>query len=367
MILLNDFRAEPQLLREAMLASARRVIESGWYVLGNEVASFEATWAKACGVSFGVGVANGLDAIELAFRALGIGQGDEVVTTPMTAFATVLAILRAGAEPVLADIDPSTGLMSQESVARCISHKTRAVLLVHLYGQVRDMDGWQKFCMDNKITLLEDCAQAHLSELNGKVAGSFGEIGAYSFYPTKNLGAPGDAGMVVTQSEDLANRVKRLRNYGQSQRYYHPELGMNSRMDEIHAAMLATRVKWLEDFTERRRNIASAYRSGMDNFHVRLLEPPMERGAHNYHLFVVNSQDRDHLQKHLENCGIQSLIHYPVPVHYQEPCKNIRTDPLGLNNAEMHAASCLTLPCHPQMSDADVSVVVSAVNEYRPK
>jgi dTDP-4-amino-4,6-dideoxygalactose transaminase len=285
----------------------------------------------------------------------------------MTAFATVLAILRAGAVPVLADIDRRTGLMSQESAARCISHKTRAVLLVHLYGQVRAMDGWQKLCTNNRVILLEDCAQAHLSVLNGKVAGSFGEIGAYSFYPTKNLGAPGDAGMVVTQSEALASRVKRLRNYGQSQRYYHPELGMNSRMDEVHAAMLAERVKWLEEFTERRRDIASAYRSGMDNVHVRLLEPPSERGAHNYHLFVVNCDDRNRLQKHLENWGVQSLIHYPVPVHHQEPCKEIRIDPLGLKNAEMHAASCLTLPCHPQMSDADVSLVVDAVNEYQPQ
>src|SRR5450759_920230 len=211
MILMNDFKAEPAELREAMLGAARRVLESGWYVLGNEASAFEEQWAAACGVAHGVGVGNGLDAIEIALRALDIGPGDEVITTPMTAFATVLAILRAGATPVLADIDPQTALLSIASAERCVSPRTRAVVLVHLYGQVRSMDAWSAFCTRHGIALVEDCAQAHLAAWQGEVAGSFGVAGAYSFYPTKNLGAPGDAGMLVTEDEALAQRASCLR------------------------------------------------------------------------------------------------------------------------------------------------------------
>lgn len=365
MILMNDFKAEPPELRDAMLGAAKRVIDSGWYVLGNEVMAFEKQWAAACGVGHGVGVGNGMDAIEIALRALDIGPGDEVITTPMTAFATVLAILRAGATPVLADIDPTTGLLSMASVKRCLSDKTRAVLLVHLYGQVRDMTDWQALCNAQGIDLVEDCAQAHLATWQGKVAGGFGVAGAYSFYPTKNLGAPGDAGMLVSNNQALAERAGRLRNYGQSVRYHHPELGMNSRLDEIHAAMLAERMKWLDGFTERRRQIASAYRAGIKNPLVPQLAPPQEEDAHVYHLFVVTCAQRDALQTHLQQHQTQALIHYPIPVHEQEPCQHFKRDPQGLSESEAHAAHCLSLPCHPQMSDADVAQVIDAVNVFK--
>ena len=364
MILMNDFKAEPPEMREAMLAAAKRVIDSGWFVLGNEVAAFEKQWASACGVSHGVGVGNGMDAIEIALRALDIGLGDEVITTPMTAFATVLAILRAGATPVLADVEADTALLSPESVRRCISPKTRAVVLVHLYGQVRNMSTWQALCNEFGIHLVEDCAQAHQATWQGKVAGSFGVAGAYSFYPTKNLGAPGDAGMLVTGNAALAERAGRLRNYGQSVRYYHTELGMNSRLDEIHAAMLAERLKWLEEFTERRRQIAEVYREGISHPMVNQLAAPEERAAHVYHLYVVTCAQRDTLQKHLEQNQVQALIHYPVPVQQQEPCEQIKRDPKGLLASESHAAQCLSLPCHPQMSNADVAQVIRAVNAF---
>lgn len=365
MILMNDFKAEPASLRDAMLGAVRRVLDSGWYVLGNEVAAFEKKWAGACGVAHGVGVGNGMDAIEIALRALNIGPGDEVITTPMTAFATVLAILRAGATPVLADIDADTALLSIESARRCISSQTKAVVLVHLYGQVRVMDAWQVFCRENGIALIEDCAQSHLASSHGKVAGSFGAVGAYSFYPTKNLGAPGDAGMLVTNDEALAQRASCLRNYGQSVRYHHPELGMNSRLDEIQAAMLAERLKWLSEFTERRRQIAAAYRSGIQNSRISQLKPPEEIAAHVFHLYVITCEQRDALQAHLLEQQVQSLIHYPIPVHHQEPCQEIKRDPAGLARSEQHAASCLSLPCHPQMSDDDIQRVIVAVNSYK--
>jgi dTDP-4-amino-4,6-dideoxygalactose transaminase len=365
MILMNDFKAEPAALREAMVGAVRRVLESGWYVLGSEVSSFERQWAQACGVDHAVGVANGLDAIEICLRSLDIGPGDEVITTPMTAFATVLAILRAGAVPVLADIDADSGLLSSQSVIRCITRKTRAVLLVHLYGQLRDPVQWRALCDAHDVHFVEDCAQAHLAAIDGRVSGSFGEAGAYSFYPTKNLGAPGDAGILVTNSEAIAQTASRLRNYGQSERYHHPVIGMNSRLDEVHAAMLMERLKWLGGFTDRRRSLAQAYANGIRNPLVRLLARPQQESAHVHHLFVVCCDRREALMAHLKSSNVQSLIHYPIPVHRQEPCRDLRRDPDGLHNSEVHAATCLSLPCHPQMSDSDVQHVIDAVNAFR--
>jgi dTDP-4-amino-4,6-dideoxygalactose transaminase len=365
MILMNDFQAEPEEMRDAMLLSAKRVFESGWYVLGKELEQFEQLWAKTCGVPYSIGVGNGLDAIELALRALKIGAGDEVITTPMTAFATVLAILRAGATPVLADIDPETALLSVASVERCLSSRTKAVVLVHLYGQVRHMQVWSEFCQAHEIVLIEDCAQSHLAQFQGKYAGTFGVAGAYSFYPTKNLGAIGDAGMLITQDQAVAETVVRLRNYGQSQRYHHPELGMNSRLDELQAAILAERLRWLPEFTQRRQAIAAAYYASIHHPAIRLLSLPQEPSAHVYHLFVVSCEHRSELQAHLQTHGIQSLMHYPLPIHHQEPCKNIARDPQGLKRSEDHANTCLSLPCHPQLTDADVAQVIDVLNSYQ--
>jgi dTDP-4-amino-4,6-dideoxygalactose transaminase len=364
MILMNDFKAEPEELIQLQLAAAERVLRSGWYILGKEVQSFEASWASRCGVGEAIGVANGMDAIEIGLRASGIGAGDEVITTPMTAFATVLAVFRVGATPVLADIDPDTGILSMASVARCISPRTKAVLLVHLYGQVRDMSDWVRFCNDSKILLIEDCAQAHLAEWDGRVAGAFGTCGAYSFYPTKNLGAIGDAGALVTSDAELAKQARVLRNYGQSERYHHPEIGLNSRLDELQAAILTERLSWLEQFTERRRAIGAAYHARLANPHVRLLAPPLQARSHAYHLFVVLSDRRTELSAHLTQAGIANLSHYPIPVHRQSPCLDLKIDPAGLSATERHAATCLSIPCHPQMTDEDVSKVVDAVNAF---
>ncbi len=364
MILMNDFKAEPAALRDAMLGAVRRVMDSGWYVLGEEGLSFEQRWAAACGVAHGVGVGNGMEAIEIALRALDIGPGDEVITTPMTAFATVLAILHAGASPVLADIDPATALLSLESVRRCISPRTKALLLVHLYGQVRHMTEWVELCRENKIELVEDCAQSHLAAQDGMAAGSFGRAGAYSFYPTKNLGSLGDAGMIVTSDESLARYAERWRNYGQSRRYHHPQLGSNSRLDEMQAAILCERLRWLDEFTQRRRRVAMSYREGINNAQVEQMATPVEEAAHVYHLYVVTCKQRDALISHLAGCGVQSLIHYPIPVHQQEPCLEMRRDPLGLRDSERHAATCLSLPCHPQMSDQQIDLVIEAVNRF---
>lgn len=365
MVLMNDFRAEPASLRHAMLEAVARVLDSGWYVLGQELQRFEQEWATQCGTSHAIGVGNGMDAVEIALRALDIGPGDEVITTSMTAFATVLAIIRSGATPILADIDPTTGLLSIDSMRRCISTRTKAVVLVHLYGQIRAMDEWQRICDRHGLMLIEDCAQAHLSEWDGRKAGSFGIMGAYSFYPTKNLGAVGDAGMIVTNIAQLAEKASRLRNYGQSVRYLHSELGLNSRLDEVHAAILSVRLKLLPAYTARRRTIAQAYMNRIHNGAVKLLASPQEPNSHVYHLFVVTCVDRDALGAHLWSHGVQTFIHYPVPVHLQEPCVNLMHDPYGLRMSEQHAASCISLPCHPQMDDGEVETVIEAVNSFR--
>ncbi len=366
MILMNDFKLEPQGLRLAMVEACERVINSGWYVLGKELETFEARWAEACAIPHTVGVGNGMDAIELALRSLDIGSGDEVITTPMTAFATVLAIIRSGATPVLADIDAETGLMSPASASNCVTSKTKAILLVHLYGQMRDMDVWERLCAEQGIVLIEDCAQSHLAKWSGKCAGSFGAVGAYSFYPTKNLGAVGDGGACVTSNGEVANRIRTLRNYGQSVRYHHPELGLNSRLDEIQAAILTERLSVLSNFTVRRKEIAEAYFSKIDNPAVSLLARPQQEGAHVYHLFVLTCEKRDQFAAYLDGGGIQTLIHYPVPVHKQPPCEDIRRDKAGLSCAETHAATCISIPCHPQMSDEQVQHVINVINAFRP-
>ncbi|ASU40567.1 pyridoxal-5'-phosphate-dependent protein [Herbaspirillum sp. meg3] len=365
MILMNDFKAEPEELVQRQLAAVERVLRSGWYILGKEVKDFEAAWANCCGVAEAVGVANGMDAIEIGLRTLGIGAGDEVITTPMTAFATVLAIFRVGAQPVLADIDADTALSSMDSVARCISSKTKAVLLVHMYGQLSDMAKWQEFCRLQGILLLEDCAQAHLAQWSGNVAGSFGAYGAYSFYPTKNLGAIGDAGALVTNDFELAERARVIRNYGQSERYHHPELGLNSRLDELHAAMLTERLKWLDSFTVRRREVAEAYHANVKNPAITMLALPLQSKSHVYHLFVVRCEERDRLSKYLTAAGVANLAHYPIPAHQQRPCAEVRVDPNGLPAVEAHAKTCLSIPCHPQMTDDDVAKVVEVVNAFK--
>ena len=365
MILMNDFKAEPLELKKSMKTATDRVIESGWYVLGKEVEQLEKSWSSICGSSYSIGVGNGMDAIEIILRALDIGPGDEVITTPMTAFATVLAILRAGATPVLADINPNTALLSLNSVHRCITIKTKAILLVHLYGQMRDMDLWESLCNDQEIALIEDCAQSHLAKWNEKVAGTYGIAGAYSFYPTKNLGALGDAGLLITNDNNLSEKAKKIRNYGQSERYHHPLIGMNSRLDEIHAAILTERLKYLEEFTKRRRQIASMYWNGLLSKSIKVLSAPQSPENHVHHLYAITCDDRDSLQAYLHNHGVQSLIHYPIPIHHQLPCSDICYDSKGLSESEKYSNTCLSLPCHPHLTDSDVQIVIDSVNNYQ--
>jgi dTDP-4-amino-4,6-dideoxygalactose transaminase len=365
MIKFTNFAAAPADLIEKQICAASRVIRSGWYILGPELSSFEEAWASYCGSQHAVGVGNGMDAIEIGLRALGIRNGDEVITTSMTAFATVLSIIRAGATPVLADIDPRTALLCPQSVARCISSRTKAILLVHLYGQIANMDDWSALANQHGVMLIEDCAQAHGATWKGKHAGTWGNFGAYSFYPTKNLGALGDGGALVSDDDALSTSARAIRNYGQSHRYHHPHIGLNSRLDEIQAAILGVQLDHLPDFTARRRQIAERYREGMINKEVHLMARPPHSENHVHHLFVVTCAERDRLQRHLLDQGVETLIHYPIPVHMQEPCMSLQRDSEGLRASEIHGGTCLSLPCHPFLSDYEVTKVIDAVNAYR--
>ena len=271
---MNDLTWSPSGLLEAELSACEDVIRSGWWILGAKVEEFEKRWAAWIDSRYGVGCANGLDAIEMGLRAIGVGAGDEVITTPMTAFATGLGIIRAGATPVLADIQLDTAMLDIDSVKRCITKKTKAILLVHLYGQIGPVIELRDLANEHGLQLIEDCAQAHGASLSGVSAGKFGTFAAWSFYPTKNLGAVGDAGALTTDVANIAESARVIRNYGQSERYQHPIFGMNSRLDELQAALLLAKIEHLPDWINRRRQVAKRYAAEIRNEWVELLPLP---------------------------------------------------------------------------------------------
>jgi dTDP-4-amino-4,6-dideoxygalactose transaminase len=338
-------------------AAIDRVIRSGWYVLGPEVDAFEQEFAAASGVSHAIGTGNGTDALAIILRALGIGPGDEVITTPLSAAYTALAIMMAGAQPVFADIDDERLTLDPDATERAITPRTAAVLPVHLYGQPADMARLSALTEKHGLALIEDCCQAHLATCNGAPVGSFGVAGAFSFYPTKNIGALGDGGAVVTRDAALAARMKRIRNGGQSDRYHHTEPGINSRLDEMQAAILRTRLPFLRRRTEQRRALATRYRSRLSDAPVRV--PLAIDAGHVYHLFPVRTVRRSPLQAHLRSAGIETLVHYPVPIPRQPAF--VSAAPGGWEIADAVAQQVLSLPLHPALSIAEVDSVAAAI------
>lgn len=361
-VLFNDFANDPIELREAQARAAKEVIDSGWYVLGPKVEQFESAWAQYCGVAGCAGVANGMDALEIILRCRKIGPGDEVITTGMTAFATVLAIMRVGATPVFADIDPDTALLDLVSAEAMITSKTRAIILVHLYGQMKHMRAWKALCDLKGIDLIEDCAQAHGAKEEGIGAGGWGVAGAYSFYPTKNLGCIGDGGAIVSNDRDLIVRAKQIRNYGQANRYEHVEFGLNSRLDEIQAAILLERLKFLDFFNFRRANIADAYRSTLENkYGVRLLERNPFSVCDVNHLFVICVNSPDAMIKELAASGIQALRHYPIPCWQQSALNgSVKSDYLSTLT---HASSAISLPLNYNLDDIRLASMLRALDD----
>jgi dTDP-3-amino-3,4,6-trideoxy-alpha-D-glucose transaminase len=336
-----------------------RVLDRAWFVLGPEVESFEHEFAAASGATYAVGVGNGTDALALIFRALGIGAGDEVVTTPLSAAYTALAIVMAGARPVFADIDPQRMTLDPAAAERAITSRTRALLPVHLYGQPADMPALATLASRRKVALVEDCCQAHLATCAGQPVGTFGAAGAFSFYPTKNLGALGDGGAVVTRDAALAARVSRLRNGGQTDRYQHVDTGINSRLDEIQAAILRARLPRLRSWTDRRRAIAAHYRSLLDGAAIDI--PPEIDPGHVYHLFPIRTRNRAALQDRLRAAGIETLVHYPTPISRQQAFASF--DPADCPHANRAADEVISLPLHPRLAPDAVIHVAETVRK----
>lgn len=373
MIPFLDLKAINTQYRDELVQACARVIDSGWYIQGAEVKAFEQEFAEYCGTKHCIGVANGLDALILTLRAwkeLGkLKDGDEVIVPSNTYIASILAISANDLVPVLVEPDVATYNLCPKQTEAAITAKTRAILPVHLYGQLADMPAIMAIAQRHNLLVLEDSAQAHGAEQNGKKAGNWGDASGFSFYPGKNLGALGDAGAVTTNDDELAETLKALRNYGSQEKYKNLFKGVNSRLDEIQAAMLSVKLRKLDEETQRRREIAAAYKTGIKNPNIKL--PDVQHKAatveqsysHVWHLFVIRTQYRSELQQYLSEQGIQTLIHYPIPPHQQQAYKQWSDQSYPLTEA-IHQ-QVLSLPISSVMTDQQVQAVIAAVNNFK--
>jgi len=360
---LIDLHAQHASIRDELDTAIARVLAHGQFVQGPEIAQFEAAFAAHCDVGHCIGASNGTTAIELVLRAIGIGPGDEVITTPMTFFATVEPIVLAGATPVLVDVDPRTALIRADSVEAAISERTVAIMPVHLYGQPVDLDAFRTLADKRKLFLLEDAAQAHGALWRGRRAGSVGDAATFSFFPGKNLGALGDAGCITTNDEDLAGRIRKLRDHGRMDKYRHDEVGTNARLDTLQAAVLAVKLPHLERWNEARRTHAAAYDAAFAD--VADAEPiRVEEGSVSvYHQYVVRiGNDRDGARVALADRGISTGVHYPVPLHLQPALQHIVGGRYPA--AEALAEEVLSLPIFPELTAAQRGDVVDGLASF---
>jgi dTDP-4-amino-4,6-dideoxygalactose transaminase len=357
-----DLQAEYGEIRGEVDAAIARVLASGAFILGSEGEALEAEVAAYCGCRHAVALASGTDALHLALRAAGIGPGDEVILPAFTFIATAEAVSYLGARPVFCDVDPRTFTLDPKRAEEAITTRTRALLPVHLYGLPADLEGLGALAARHGLALIEDAAQAIGAERGGRRAGSAGLAGCLSFYPTKNLGAYGDAGMVVTNDTALAGRIRQLRNHGGQGRYRHEEVGFNSRLDELQAAVLRVKLRHLDRWTARRRQIAAAYTTGLAGTPLTL--PAEPAGCrHVYHQYAVRTPGRDRLHEALNASGIRTMIYYPVPLHRQAAYAPLGYGDGSLPESERAAREVLSLPCYPQMTDAQVAHVIAAVRQ----
>jgi len=349
--------------KDELVRIIERVVGSGWYILGPEVKSFETAFAAYVGTKHVVGVGSGTDAIALALRAMGVGAGDEVITVGNTATATVAAVRMVGAMPVFADITEDFTIDSKDLEKR-ITSKTKTVIPVHLYGFPADMDAISVIAKQRGIFILEDCAQAHGATIRGKRVGTFGDAAAFSFYPTKNLGGLGDGGAIATDDAQLAERLKRLRQYGWEKRDDASEEGVNSRLDEIQAALLLWGLGHLDEWNTRRAVIAEQYRSGLTNPEITI--PSEDDGVRKgvWHLFMVRVADRARFMKHMESEGIGTAIHYPTPIYRMPAYSFLGVNPDEYPMTERIVPEVVSLPIFPELTDPEVSTVIDAVNSY---
>ena len=359
----GDLRLEYAAIRNEVDSAVARVLGSGWFILGRELTSFEEEFARFCGARHAVGVGNGTDALRIALGVVGVGPGDEVVTVSFTAVPTVTAISMLGATPTFADVDPRTATMSPESLEEALSPRTRAIVPVHLYGNPCRMSAILEVAARSGVAVVEDAAQAHGATYEGKKVGTLGVVGCFSFYPSKNLGAYGDAGAVVTDDDGIAEAAAMVRNYGQRNRYLHVRQGVNSRLDELQAAILRAKLGYLERWNRRRAEIAEYYDEALADSP---LVVPVERSEGSAcHLYVVMCQARERLRTFLAERQIGSQVHYPVPVHLQPAYSYLGHSRGSFPVAESLADSVLSVPLHPFLTDAQVERIGEALRAFR--
>ena len=361
-----DLKTQYRELSGPMDAAVQRVMSSGNFILGPEVTAFEAEYAKYLGVKHALGISSGLDALRLALMAAGVGPGDEVITAANTFIATALAITSVGAKPVLVDPDEATANIEAERIARAITPRTKALMPVHLYGLPARMGPILELAREKKLVVIEDACQSHGAMTEGKKSGTLGQLGCYSFYPGKNLGAYGDGGAVVTNDDHLADRVKSLRNYGQAKKYHHVELGYNHRLDEMQAAVLRVKLPHLDRYNQLRGHHAAQFTRELTGLPLGLPSVPEGR-THIFHLYVIRTPKRDALQAYLGERGIGTLIHYPIPIHRQEAYRSMGLGEGALPVSEKLSREILSLPMYPELTPAQVSEVCEAIRGFFAK
>jgi dTDP-4-amino-4,6-dideoxygalactose transaminase len=363
-----DLSRQYQAVQHEVDAAVARTLTRGWYILGEEGTAFELEFAAACGAAHAIGVGSGTEALHLALRACGVEPGDAVLTVPNTAVPTVCAILAANARPVFIDIEPRTFAMDPEKLHLYLQDlprgfRVRAIIPVHIYGHAADMQPILALTRAHGLKVVEDAAQAHGTEYHGRKAGCWGDAGCFSFYPTKNLGACGDAGLVATNDPEVAERVRMLRNYGEEAKYQNRTTGFNSRLDEIQAAILRAKLPFLERWVAARRRYADLYRELLAG--TPLVLPSEAAGTrHSYHLYVVRSRERDALQKHLHENGIGTSIHYPLPIHFQKAYQYLGYEAGDFPEAERACREILSLPLYPELPEDAIRQVGTVVREF---
>jgi dTDP-4-amino-4,6-dideoxygalactose transaminase len=359
-----DLIAQYATIRAPIQAALNEVLDSGWFVLGQHVESFEKAFADYCGGGHAIGVGSGTEALHLALLACGVGAGGEVITVSNTFIATALAIDYVGAKPVFVDIDLVTYNVDVRQISARITPRTKAILPVHLFGQPADLDPILSLARAHGLYVIEDACQAHGAEYKGKRVGAIGDIGCFSFYPAKNLGAYGDGGLVLTRDPALAERMRLLRNYGQTRKYYHQLRGYNSRLDELQAAVLEAKLPYLDGWNEARRRIAACYDAGIRPSHIKL--PGVHSDVrHIYHLYVIRTPYRDALRQWLSSRGIGTQVHYPVPIHRQEAYRDMNLATGTLPVTEQVCDQLLSLPMYPELDARQIDWVIDSLNAFR--
>jgi dTDP-3-amino-3,4,6-trideoxy-alpha-D-glucose transaminase len=361
---LGDLQREYETIGTEIDEAVGRVLRRGWFILGQEGQSFEADWAAYCQVSHAVGVGNGTDALELALRATGIGPGDEVIVPALTAAFSAMAVSRAGATPIFVDVDAERYTLDPAAFDMAITSRTAAVIPVHLYGCPADMEAIVPIARQHNLLVLEDAAQAHGARHRGRRAGGLGDVAAFSFYPSKNLGAYGDAGAIVTDDDGLAEKVRMLRHGGQRRTYEHEVVGTNSRLDEVQAAILRAKLRHLDGWNERRRALAARYRAGLEDCEGLALPFIPGDVEHVFHQFVVRTKERDRLQRYLAERGASTGIHYPEGVHLQPAYAGLGYKPGACPHTEAASSEILSLPIFPQLTDQEVEKVILLVRSF---